>query len=69
MVERSIKGVKCHAIHQDAKSNEKYMKDYNEDKESSYLQYWNVNNLHGLVMSQTLPADGFLLGWKYTSIK
>ena len=62
MVERSVKGGKCHAIHQDAKSNEKYMKDYNEDKESSYLQYWNVNNLHGLVMSQTLPADGFLLG-------
>ena len=59
MVEKSVRGGKCHAIHQDAKSNEKYMKDYNEDKESSYFQSWNVNNLYGLVMSQTLPVDCF----------
>ena len=59
MVEKSVRGGKCHAIHQDAKSNEKYMKDYDEDKESSYFQSWNVNNLHGLVMSQTLPVDCF----------
>ena len=59
MVEKSVRGGKCHAIHQDAKSNEKYMKDYNEDKESSYFQSWKVNNLHGLVMSQTLPVDCF----------
>ena len=33
------------------------MKDYNKNKESSYLQYWNVNNLHGWAMSQRLPVN------------
>ena len=35
------------------------MKDYNKNKESSYLQYWNVNNLHGWAMSQRLPVNNF----------
>ena len=35
------------------------MKDYDKNKESSYLQYWDVNNFHGLAMSQKLPVDNF----------
>ena len=27
-----------------AKANNKYMKDYDKNKELSYLQYWDVNN-------------------------
>ena len=28
-------------------------------KESSYLKYWNVNNLYGWVISQKLPVNKF----------
>ena len=35
------------------------MKDYDKDKESTYLQYWNVNNIFGWAMSQKLPVDNF----------
>ena len=39
MVEKGIRGGICHPICQCAKYNSKYMKDYDENKESSYLQY------------------------------
>ena len=35
------------------------MKDYNKNKESSYYQYWDVNNLYGWAMSQKLPVNNF----------
>ena len=40
-------------------ANNKYMKDYDKNKESSYLKYWNVNNLCVWVMSQKLLVNGF----------
>ena len=35
------------------------MKDYNKNKESLYLKYWDVNNLYGWTMSQKLPLNKF----------
>ena len=35
------------------------MKDYEESKESSYIQYLDANNLYGAAMSEKLPIDGF----------
>ena len=57
MVETEIKGGICHSIYRYAKANNKHMKDYDKNKESSYLQYWDVNNLYGWAMSQKLPVN------------
>ena len=35
------------------------MKDHNKNKETSYLKYWDINNLHGWEMSQKLPVNNF----------
>ena len=59
MVEEGIRGGICHAIHRHAKANNKYMKNYDKNKESSYTQYLDANNLYGRAMSQNLPVNGF----------
>ena len=42
------------------------MKDYDKNKESSYIQYSKKNNLYGSAMSQKLAGNKF--EWiKYTS--
>ena len=35
------------------------MKDYDKNKESSYLKYWDVNNFYGWMMSQKFPVNNF----------
>ena len=37
MVEKGIKGRICHSIQQYAKANNKYMQNYNNNEESSYI--------------------------------
>ena len=59
MVEEDIKGEIFHAIHRYGEANNKYMKNYDKNKESLYLSYWNINNLCEWIMSQKLPLDGF----------
>ena len=41
------------------KANNKYMKDYDEKEEFSFLEYLNANNLYGWAMEQNLPVGGF----------
>ena len=60
MVEKGIRGGKCHAMHRYAKANNKYMKDYNKYEEESILEYLDANNLYGWAMSEPLPVDGFV---------
>ena len=59
MVEEGIRGGICHSIQRHAKTNNKYMKNYDENKESSYIQYLDANNLYGWAMSQKLPINNF----------
>ena len=59
MVEEGIRGGIYHSIHRYAKANNKYMKNYDKNKESSYIQYLDTNDLYGWEMSQKLPVNGF----------
>ena len=54
MIEKGIRGRICHSIYRYVKANNKYMKDYDKNKEWSYLQYWDVINLYDWAMSQKL---------------
>ena len=59
MVEKGIRDEICHAIHRCANANNKYIKNYDKDIESSYLEYLDANNLYPWAMSQKLPVNGF----------
>ena len=59
MVEKGTRGGICQAIHRYAKANNKYMKNYDKNNESSYIEYLDANNLYGWAMSQKLPVNGF----------
>ena len=45
MVEKGIRGGIYDIIHQYLTANNKYMKDYNENKEFPYLMYLDGNNI------------------------
>ena len=59
MVEKGIRGGICHAIHRYAKTNNKYIKNYDRNIISSYLLYLDANSLYGWGMSQKLPVNDF----------
>ena len=54
-----IRGEICHTIYRYAKANNKYIEHYEKDKELSYIQYWDQNNLYEWAMSQKLPVNDF----------
>ena len=62
MAEKEIIGGTCHAIHRYAKANDKYMKNYNKDNDSSYIMYLDANNLYGWAIPQKVPVNSFK--WK-----
>ena len=59
MVEKGTRGGICQAIHRYVKANNKYMKNYDKNNESSYIEYLYANNLYGWAMSKKLPVNGF----------
>ena len=59
MFEEGIRGEMCQATYRYAKANNKYMKNYDKNKESSFLEYVHANNLYGWAMSKKLPVRNF----------
>ena len=58
MFEKGIRGI-CQATCKYAKANNKFMKNYDKNKESSYLENLDANNLYGGGMSKKLPVRNF----------
>ena len=59
MIEKGIRGGISTITHRHAKANNKYLKDFDPTKESSYVVYLDANNLYGWAMSQYLPTSEF----------
>ena len=59
MFERGIRGGITHISKRYAEANNKYMKNYDPEKKSTFIQYLDANNLYGWAMSQNLPTHGF----------
>ena len=57
--ENGITGAICQSTHIYAKANNKYLINHDKNKESSYLEYVDANNLYGFAMSQRLPVGDF----------
>ena len=49
----------CQATYRYAKANNKYMKNYDKNKESSFLIYDGANNSYGWAMCKKLPVGDF----------
>ena len=59
MFEKGIRGGISHISKRYAEANNKYMKDFDKTKPSTFIQYLDANNLYGWAMSQKLPTHGF----------
>ena len=58
-VQKGMRGGISYFTKKYSKANNKYMKCHDEDKESKFNSYSDVNNLYGWTMNQYLPYSGF----------
>ena len=58
-IEKGMRGGISYIAHRHAEANNKYTRNYDPDKPSSYIMYLDANNLYGWAMSQPLPYGNF----------
>ena len=59
LYEKGIRGGMCQVTCKYAEANNKYMKNYDKNKESSFLIYVDANNFYGWTMTKMLQVDSF----------
>ena len=58
-IEKGARGGICYIAKRYAKANNKYMSDYDLNKQSTFITYLDKNNLYGWAMSEYLPYGEF----------
>ena len=62
MIERQTRGGLCFVgSKRYVEANNKYLENYDPSKPSTYIMYWDANNLYGWAMVQYLPYKGLRL--------
>jgi hypothetical protein len=59
MIESGVRGGLTQSVTRHVKANNKYLPDYDEEKPSMFLGYFDANNLYGCSMSNVLPFGNF----------
>ena len=58
-IEKGTRGEVSYIVKRYAKTNNKYMNDYDSEKSSTFITYLDKNNLYGWTMSEYLPYEKF----------
>ena len=59
MIKAGTRGGVSSIMHRHSVANNKYMENYDKNKESKFITYLDANNLYGWAMSQALPIGNF----------
>ena len=58
-IEKGMRGGISNICKRYALTNNKYLENYDSNKESTFIMYWDANNLYGWGVNQSLPYSDF----------